>query len=559
MRKQTLIGTLGAMALATVASTADAAPPYWQVLQNGYDDVGPTNKNGGPGAEQATTVWNHDADGNVILTTIFMSSYDVNAYWQCRCSALKINKDGTAPELVADRVLLTNNGGNRPCNHPIAAPDGMGYVAWLYGTNAQNGNTRTYANVVSPTCDEMVQDVRISNNDNNNEGAPDLTLLDVIDGKSYFVGGYLSTGGTDVSYARGFHVNYNNGMPVSITKNYLKGIVTPANIGRPQIATVASSNRSLFCAAKGDQRPPEDGVECAWINSLTGDIMWKQYVAESDPANDIYMNQPEIAKIADNLFMISVTQSSGAGKKQGNQKGASMVRLYVVQVSDTGLQIKAVKMGAGNYSTHVGLCDGQYGQGNGSDYNHAMLFEASITGVGAPNTVPFAWDANLKQIKQRPSWAVSPSADGGYLPNLYGANPNDQGREFMRCLGDIPNPAYGVDGAMFSDAQTLFAMPHAGRLSGDIKNSMILGILPGLTDAPVEPEPPQKDPSTGSGAVPPDDGTGGSPSNSGAPSEPTFDSAEGGCAMVPGREGGLGSLLALVGLGWMAARRRREV
>jgi MYXO-CTERM domain-containing protein len=300
-------------------------------------------------------------------------------------------------------------------------------------------------------------------------------------------------------------------------------------------------------------------VQCAWIDSMDGSIMWKQYVAESDPANHVYMNQPEIAQLGENLFLVSVTESNGAGKKAGNQKGASLVRLYVIEASDAGMQIKAMQKGAGKYSTHVALCGGQYGEdlGEGKNMPHAFLFEASITGVGASSVTPFAWNNALKSIEERKSWALSPSGDSGYLANIYGANPNDQGREHMRCLGDVPNPAYGVEGALFSNAKTLLVMPHSGRLSGDIKNSLIQSIIPGLTNAPLEPEDPEPNPSTGSGMNEPGgEDPAGEPGA--APGEPGFGSANGGCAMAPGSQSGIAGLLALAGLGMVARRRRQK-
>lgn len=92
---------------------------------------------------------------------------------------------------MADRVQLTRNGGNRPCNHPQAATDGR-RVVWVYGTSERRGgNTRTYVAAVDERCNPIAERVRLSDDD-----------------------------------------------------------------GAPRTA------RTLFCAARGDERPPEDGVAC---------------------------------------------------------------------------------------------------------------------------------------------------------------------------------------------------------------------------------------------------------------------------------------------------------
>jgi hypothetical protein len=218
-------------------------------LQNGMN-AGPQEENGGPGAEQSTVTW-VQKDGKTYIVAIYMSSKvaDEDGPWQCKCSSIALTANGQ-PELVADQVQLTNFDGDRPCNHPKAASDGN-TVVWLYGSDKNNANNvSTYASAVNEMCERVVaDDVRISENGNNNEGAPDI----VWNSDNYFTGGYLSTGGNDVSYARGLMLNDLGGGNYEIQATYLTDVVTPANIGRPAIAS-GGAQYSLFCAAKGNNR-----------------------------------------------------------------------------------------------------------------------------------------------------------------------------------------------------------------------------------------------------------------------------------------------------------------
>ena len=46
-------------------------------------------------------------------------------------------------------------------------------------------------------------------------------------------------------------------------------------------------------------------------------------------------------------------------------------------------------------------------------------------------------------------WVVGAyNGDSGYIANKYGQNPNTQGRDFLRCIGNVPNPGavIGVNG-----------------------------------------------------------------------------------------------------------------
>jgi len=557
MRRRTnIVFAILAGACALAVHPPDAAADAPKVLQLAEGKGGFEIEEGGAGNEQPT-VTTLEKNGKRYVVTVYMSS-DVSFFdipWQCKCSSVELSATGD-PKVVADRVELTHLFGDRPCNHPKADTDGE-HIVWTFGSNHPDQYTvQTYAGVLDETCKEVSQPIRISANDNNNEGAPDI----VYNGNGVFTAGYLSQGGQDISYAR--LLTKSGG---SLQKGFLKNVVTPANIGRPSIVAL-SQTRSLFCAAKGDNRPPEDGVSCAMLDLTTGNKIWQELIAPSNPSAHVYMNQPSLARLDGGRVALQVIESDGYGKKK-NKKGASMTHLFILEPNDLGSNVKTKKDGLGPYQSHAALCSGAYGQGGAT---RVGVFDASITGSGLA-TMSFAgYDtttADLGFDKLKDEWVVGAyNGDSGYIANKYGQNPNMQGRDFLRCIGNVPNPGAGVDGGFMPNVKTFFAVPYTGRKPDEDKNALFLSFVPGHTTKPIEPEAP--DPgevgttsggSTGeTGGVTGAAASGGSDEHGTEFEGPEDNRASRACSIGAGGAPGRSErLAALAGLTLLAARRRR--
>jgi hypothetical protein len=551
---------------AALLQPGDAAADSAQVMRLAYGVGGPQKEKGGAGNEQPTSVV-VQKNGMTYVVTVYMSSNisDNDRPWQCKCSSVAIDPT-QGPTLVADQVQLTNYDGDRPCNHPMAATDGK-HVVWTFGSDKGNqANVSTYVGSVDEMCKTEAEPKRVSENNNNNEGAPDISY----NGNGRFTAGYLSTNNNDTSFALGLTLHDDAGT-VTLEKNYLKGVVTPSNIGRPAIVA-ATPDRSLFCASKGDNRPPEDGVECAWIDTSTGKVLWKQILAASQPNQKKYMNQPSVAMLDYGRFAVNLQESSGDGKKT-NTKGANTSHLFVIEPSDAGYIEKSHKVGLGSYQTHAAICSGGYGV---DGKRNIAIMAAPITGVGLPGIQMASYDSNTDLVADKANqWPIGYYGDSGHIANIYGQNPHTQGRDFLRCIGDVPNPGHGLKGGYMSNVETFFVAPHAGRIPGDPKNALFLSLIPGKTDAPVKPEPPKEvtppvdmstsattgsgDPSTGSGSG----GAGAGGGNNEEPSGSFPSTQPGSCSCsMPGTEsssipGSLGGLAAL-GLTIALISRRKE-
>lgn len=540
---------LGALAL-LLSSTAVAAP---HVMQLAPGIGGPRERDGGPGNEQPALLY-LSKGGSSYIVTIYMSSNvpQEDRPWQLKCSSIKLNATG-APTIMADQVQLTHYNGNRPANHPAVATDGSS-VVFLFGSNHDNeARVQTYAGLTDETC-QLLNDPmqnRVSNNRANNEGAADIQF----NGNGLFTGGYLSQGGdVDRSIAIGLQLS-----GTTLTVTYRHTVVAPANIGRPAIVVLAQ-DRSLFCAAKGDERPPEVGVECGLIDTTAGTVLWRNVVAPSQPSNwpgvnaGLYMNQPSVGKLDETHVAVSVVSSTGEGRNK-NHKGSSMAHLYLLTPTDAGpgAMTQADQLGA--YQVHNGLCTGAYGA-NGD--RAVAIFDTSITGSGVPALTFAKLNAGAQlamgMMDQRVVGAEN--GDSGYLSNRYGRNPNYQGRDFLRCIGDVPNPGYHVTGGFMPNVRTFFVAPYDGRKMGDPKNALFMSFVPGQVDAPLPPDPGHP-------------GDNNNSSNPGNPNDPNNPNPPGkgppslwGCSVGLGGVGAEASSLAVLGLlGFaliLSSRRQRS-
>ena len=549
--------------LLAVLTALSPGPARAEVVELAPGVGGPVTEggeqNGGPGNEQPTVV-HLEKNGTRYVVTIFMSSAvaEEEAPWQCKCTSLALSPTAP-PRIVADAIQLTHHKSNRPCNHPKAATDGK-VIVWTYGQNEKRGgNTRTYVSAVDELCNTVAERIRISDDDRNNEGAPDL----VWNSGQRFTAGYLSTGGDDErSIAVGVDADASSGAVV-LAKRWAQVVVRPSNIGRPALLPMPG-DRTLFCAARGDERPPEDGVACGLLDAAAGKVTWRRLIAASSKEQKVFMNQPSLAALAGGRVALQVIESDGGGRRK-NTKGRSKTHLYTMFPTDVAPNLLYKVANLGPYQAHSAVCAGAYGPDGAI---MTGVFDASITGSGLATMTFTSYEAQAKKLVLDPRVVGAHDGDAGYMANIYGGNPNKQGREFMRCIGDVPNPGHGVAGGFMPESKTLFLAPYTGKKPSEPKNALFLGVLPGHT--PGLPLPPF-DPAGGAGEVgmpevseapelPPDPtaGAGEAPAPMRMGSNlPMGQRKELGCAAAPatGQGGALAVVLALLGLAIVGRRR----
>jgi MYXO-CTERM domain-containing protein len=553
-----MIGGSAVLALASQAAgdTAPAQAPLTRaaaVLQVGDGNQGKLDgemRLRGPGFEQ-TTVVNLQNNGNSYIVLITMQSFDDPSGfwpWQCSCSSYQLSPT-SPPQQVANLVRLTSYKGNgeRLCNHPKAATDGQNIV-WTYGSDYMSNRTQTYAGAIDYMCRTLVAPVLVSNTPNENSGAPDIAY----NSNGMFTAGYLATGGNnDTSYAFGLTLSKQD-VVYSLTKTWQMPIVAPSNIGRPTIATTA--NRSFFCASKGNNRPAEQGIECAWLNPVDGTTLWKNVVVQPDrnamqAMTGGYFGQPTLAKISDTRFALNAIESN-AGGRNTNLKGSNLAHLYMLDAAGDAIVNNANAPGLAAHQTHSAVCAGSYGV---SGEQTTAVISAAPTGIGRAEMIFVNYDQTQKAFsydQNANKWPINWYGDSGHLANWYGRNPMRQGRDFLRCIGNVQNPGHGRPDGYMRDVETFFVAAVSGRVPGDYKNSLFLSLIPGKVDTVATPENPVP---ADTPPVPATDNTDQTP-----PATNTH--ASNGCSCnTPGQtSGNLAGGLVLFGLVLLGVRRRRS-
>jgi MYXO-CTERM domain-containing protein len=502
-----------------------------------------------PGFEQSTVVF---SKGHLVVVTMEAVQEPGKAPVQCSCSSYQMMPDGP-PKLVTDLKRLTDySNGERACNHPKAAADENGNIVWGYGSDYNSNRPNTYAGILNERCEHLAAPQMVSVPRDANDGAFDITYQ----GGGNFTGGYYSDGGGepgpfpapggDYSVAMGLSITPGALLP-TLTRTWIKDVVTPTNIGRPTITTVAA-DRALFCAPKGPNRP-SDHIECGLIDTTTGTVVWKAVVAAGDRQKQIYFNQPTVVRLSENKFALSAIESSGQGKQGKNVKGSNLSHLILLERNGDSITVGSEIVGAAAHQTHSSICAGGYGEAGEASI---AVFSAAPTGIGRAAMQMVSFDQTSKVFKSdatKDLWPAAWYGDSGHLSNMYGRNPMRQGRDFMRCIGDVPNPGYHVEKGYLPDVKTFFVGTVHGRVPGDEKNSLFLSLVPGQMDKKVLPTNPVP-----AGEAPVLDPN----ANAGATDAKAADASGGcGCTTASSSTGGTASLLGLIALGLVISVRRR--
>jgi hypothetical protein len=523
-----------------------------------------------PGFEQTTVVHNK---GRIVMITMQATQVQGEGPVQCSCTAYDLKADGP-PKQVVPLTKLTHLGqGERTCNHPKAIADEAGNIVWMYGSDSNSNRVNTYAGIINDKCEQLAAPQMVNISRNANDGAPDIVYNGKdASGASIFTAGYYSDGGgTPTPGFPGEGGRYSVGMGLKVTgagpsatltRTWIEQVISPTDIGRPTIAA-ASLTRSMFCAPEGPNRP-SNNVACALVDSTAPATpttpattpstaarnVWRNSVALGDDKTRTYFNQPTIAKLSNNRFALMTAETNAMGKN-GNVKGSNLSHMFMLEQNGDNVTVNSAQIkGAAVHQTHPTICTGGYSDNAAPA---VAVFSAAPTGIGRAAMQLVKYDDKAKAFNADTTndmWPTAWYGDSGHLSNWYGRNPGNQGRDFLRCIGGVPNPGHGVPNGYQSNVKTFFVGAVHGRVPGDAKNSLFLSLVPGESDVKLSPQNP----------VP----AGESVDTTPVATDPTPSSDSGnsgGCAMTSGStSSNTGTGLALFGLALGAAlvRSRRS-
>jgi hypothetical protein len=442
-------------------------------------------------------IWMDSAPDSVVPPS---DANDNNGYWEGKVSVIQLNAE-SAPTIVSTQQI-TSFDGDRPFNHPRLASAGDFAVVNFASTIEDPNTTNQYVMIVdsSGTVAHLtgttlngdnqvvdshgkVQDVlNVGVNDGNNHGAAEMHFIGTdASGVSHFLGGFLHN--NNDSYAFGLDVTKTT-TGYSAKQTWRTLFTRPANIGRPT-CQVTGTTSATCCAAKGNNRPPEIGVQCVALDTTKGTILNKVLVAPSQPQNKVYMNQPTLTYLGNGLCGLGVVMSDGEGRnRNGHFLGANTSMAYTVDCQT--LQIKNTQSAVAPFQRHATMSSSLFG-------NQGQTFMASLgcssTGAGGAGLQLISVDANgmMTVDKANNMLPVMWQCDTAWLSYKGLRNPRDQGRDFLHVVGNVANPGFG-DAKGWMPEVSHFAVSLVGAVhdASATRNSLYASFIPIAWDKNVQ-------------------------------------------------------------------------
>jgi MYXO-CTERM domain-containing protein len=486
------------------------------------------------------------------------------------CAAVEVQAAG--PALLVDKYITKNDGNQYRNAHATLASSVDGGKAALvtYNYRPENpNNTQRYAMVVDANCNVLAQQTLImaKNNDDVCANAEPGALLAVesTPGLDRFVQGCGGNGNNkDDGWVVGFSVQKNAAGQFTIKKDY--DVDIEPNEERTRMTGVlgpAGSNMVAMCASAGNTQPTNQGVRCYGVDvSAAGQqgaeaqsrLLWRQYLARRE--GEIYQTQIKLAADASTPGAATATWQTLVQRNRKG-KGAATLNLTRLAFDRTGMKVLTPAIqGAfpGGDATHRTMIATKWGN-DGAEKDAVMLISSSVN--GSPNInaqgLMMTFDATASTFATGKRQDIGAALDNAWISNIYGNNPNNQGRNHIQGT-EIPNPDYKVAGGFRPDVKSFVAIPATPRrlrnpndptqgLEDKLALELVLipaVLAPAVVD-PMEPPPAALDPNTGTPLTP-------TPSN-------TPGQDVGGCSV--GSSSGFGSL-ALLGLALLGVLRRRR-
>ena len=298
-------------------------------------------------------IWMDSAPDSIVPKS---DADDNNGYWEGKVSIIQLNAQA-APTIVSTQQV-THFTGDRPFNHPRLAAGGAGdYVIVNFASSLEDPNiTNQYVMALDSTGavlkltgkslngDNDVTDsngvhqevLNVGQNDGDNHGAAEMHFLATDSaGVDHFLGGYLHN--NNDTYISGLSVT-KTATGINVVQDWKVKAVSPANIGRPTCA-VTGATTATCCAAKGNNRPPEVGIQCVALDTTKGTILNKAIVVASNPEQKVYMNQPTITFLGNGTCGLGVVMSDGQGRnRNGHFLGTNVSMAHTIDC--TALTIK---------------------------------------------------------------------------------------------------------------------------------------------------------------------------------------------------------------------------
>jgi hypothetical protein len=430
-----------------------------------------------------------------------------NSYMQGAFSVVQLTETG--PQLATMKLVnLPNLDGDRAWQKPnIAATNNYYLLVAASEDNGQNNNPQVVAFVYDKT---TLKPVTVTNSNRRDSTLKPTNLIELSgrnDGQQYGPHSIARVPGTDNAFVMGVQRNNNNAYVlrvdvtpqangVALDVKYLNRVINNARHCRPDVVTNAADNGIGFLTSvEANNQPADIGVRALSFDLATGKVVKSVLVAASDPRNNKYAVQPNVADLGK---YIGISYQLAQQTRNGNgHTGGSNLSMITMLDKTTLAPVGAPVMGAAPYARHAGSVATLWGP-DGSEVPAVVSLAGSSTGTGKGFAQIIPVDtvgAKLGTKDPEKLYEMSVYSDVAGTVTRGKRNPNDQGRGFIYALGAVPNPGYNKGNQAFMpEIKTLIASAIQGYTSATTatlaaRESIWLSLVP-ATWVPGQPTTP---------------------------------------------------------------------
>lgn len=469
-------------------------------VRKGQDGKERPNRQVGIGMEQVQVAQLQNGE----LMMFGIGSYRINGNlpphrMQMLCGSVKVDPM-TGPKVAALKYV-TNLDGDRYRNgmHPRVTPIFGGKVVAVSYNYAPENHAQSYTQVFGPGCEPLSEPVRImaKNNDNCSENKKEGVVVTQTDtyARVFQMDG-CNGNGSDDAWVSMVKIT-NNGGRYTVAKEFDLVVENDEERSRGTVMLTPDPNTAMACWTAGNTQPPNKGVRCGAIDISEGTptggnrarLLWRKYIEQR--TDNTYRTEVRTVPMLDSTTgkptgkFIALYEESNRRRRNG--KGSQTLMGAVLEATPTGLtQVTTKLQGSmalpGADATHGEHCGTLWGD-DGVGVHKQFVMSGSYNGdAGALSTAyVIGHDTAKNTLVTERKIGLRTAIDHSWLANIYGQNPNTQGRNYMHCIGNVTNPGYGVTGGYMSDVKSFVAIPATSRrrdpLSGQLEDKLALEVL----------------------------------------------------------------------------------
>jgi MYXO-CTERM domain-containing protein len=487
------------------------------------------------------------------------------------CTSVTLTETG--PVTNIDKYVTQNDGNQyRNAHASVAVPIDGGKAVAVFYNYRPNNNTERYVQVFDGQCNSLSAQTRVMQKNNDDvcasaENGSHQVYSDVagLTRVTATCGGNGNNRDDGWQYSVAFQAQPNG--TYTAQKEWDLSIEPNEERTRGTSMVIPEQNLVVTCMSAGNTQPTNKGVRCYGIDTnaageqganANSRLLWRQYVARRD--GQIYQTQIKMAQSRSVTNEATITWQTLV-KRRRQSKGDASLQMARIAVTREGMDIIALPVTnafPGGDATHRAMLSVPFGVA-GAEQDAIMLVSTSVNGSTnvMANAQMLTWEPTTRQFVRGRTVGLNSAIDNAWISNIYGNNPNTQGRNHIQSRV-IENPYFGNPAGWMPEVKSFVATaatPRKMRQGTQIAQDKLafeLALTPIVTAPEVQP---QDDP-----AVPLEPNAEPEPEadpglDDALTSGPATATSTGGCSTS--NSSGFG-FLALLGLAFLGATRRRR-